>query len=296
MSGKDHKTEAEWLEARQAGIGSSESAAVLGYSRWASPWSIWAHKTGAMPDMPGGDNPMMEWGKRHEQAIAEKFCEVTSRDCHNPGDFWIETNGILLATPDRFQLRDVRNTQDDGVLELKCAWFDSWRQWEKQVPRAYQIQLQQCMYCCGCDYGSFAVLGNGYEFKLFHVERNEEFIDRLVTYLNSWWEAYVVKDVPPPVDANPATLKALAEVYPTVEIERVELVGEEMCTAHKARVAACQAIADFTATKNYATAAIQAAMGSAEIGELPDGSGYSWKNTKRGRTFRRIEKCPTLKR
>lgn len=39
-----------WLESRRHSIGGSDVAAILGFSRWSSPFSVWLEKTGAMPD------------------------------------------------------------------------------------------------------------------------------------------------------------------------------------------------------------------------------------------------------
>lgn len=48
-----HATESEWLAARQSGIGASEAAAVLGFSKFASPYSVWGRKTGRIDEMRG---------------------------------------------------------------------------------------------------------------------------------------------------------------------------------------------------------------------------------------------------
>jgi len=297
MSGTDYKNETDWLAARQNGIGASEAAAILGYSRFASPWSVWARKTGKVPAMRGAPSEMAEWGHRLEEPVAVKFTEVTGRKVTDPGDYWIERNGILSCTPDRFQVTAYSPADKmgpRGVLELKCAWFHAWQEWERQVPRAYQIQLQQAMHCCGCDYGSFAVLGNGCKFKLFHVKPHPKF-SAIVERLEWWWDQYVIGDRPPPTDPSEATSKALTEMYPEVKVERVDLEGEELTAAHELRTKACAAIAVNEDLKNGATNVIKAAMGTAEFGVLPDDSGYSWRQGKKFRIFRRIEKCPQPK-
>lgn len=37
----------EWLEERRKSIGGSDAAAVIGMSRFASPYTVWMDKTGA---------------------------------------------------------------------------------------------------------------------------------------------------------------------------------------------------------------------------------------------------------
>ena len=36
----------EWLERRRKTIGGSDAAGIVGLSKWASPFSVWADKTG----------------------------------------------------------------------------------------------------------------------------------------------------------------------------------------------------------------------------------------------------------
>lgn len=298
-SGQDLLTEEKWLAHRQKFIGSSEAAAVLGLSRWASPYSVWGHKTGKIDDMWGGESRMMKMGHLLEPTVANFFVEETGRNVVDPGDYWVCSKGVMAATPDRFQFPtalDGLHKRRRGVLELKCVFnYGTWLEWEKDVPMAYQIQLQHTMYCCGCDYGSFEVValcGGEPTWKALHVKVHEKFISGHVERMEWWWDTYVVKDTPPPVDASEATRKTLAAIYPEVKTERVELEGEELEAASKARIAAIVEVAKHEKTRDGATNLIKAAMGAAELGVLPDGSGYSWKQGTKSRIFRRREKCP----
>lgn len=47
----------EWLEERRKSIGGSDVAAVIGMSRFASPYTVWLDKTGRIPDK--GDTEAM---------------------------------------------------------------------------------------------------------------------------------------------------------------------------------------------------------------------------------------------
>ena len=48
----------EWRDARLRGIGSSEAAAAVGYSRWESPARLWAIKLGLVPERQGDPCPL----------------------------------------------------------------------------------------------------------------------------------------------------------------------------------------------------------------------------------------------
>jgi putative phage-type endonuclease len=281
------QTEAEWLAIRKGYAGSSETAAILGHSNWQSPWAVWAHKTGRMEDQ-FAPNDMAEWGHRLEPVIAEKFVEVTGRKILDPGDYHIETRGIFLATIDRDQFTKERPRR--GVLELKSAYYDSFTQWETQVPIPYQIQYQQQLYATGCDWGSIAVLGNGCSWKYFDIERDEKFIARMVEVVSEWWDKHVVGDTPPPADGHKSTGRAIAAVYPEPKEETVDLVGEALQAAHERREALAVQIGELEEKRDESTNLIKAAIGDAQVGRLADGTGYTYKATKKARTLRRTKK------
>ncbi len=285
-------TESEWLAARLTGIGSSEAAAILGWSKWASPWSVWARKTGRVDDIRGEQTEMQEWGHRHEPGICQKFHDVTGRRLFDPGDYFMAWNGNLFTTVERYQWRGEPDRPQRGILELKCAWFDAFDEWRERVPIAYQIQIQSAMYCTNSKFASVAVLGNGYMFKYFHIDRNERFIDKMVTRLNEFWQKNVLADVPPEADENPATAAAIARTYPEIKTSKVDLCGEEFWELHQRRERAAAAIKKAEAEHDEVTNKLKAAVADAEYGVLPDGSGYSFKKTAKGRQFRRVEKCP----
>ena len=42
----------EWLEQRRKTVGGSDAAAIVGLSQYASAYTVWADKTGRLPDKP----------------------------------------------------------------------------------------------------------------------------------------------------------------------------------------------------------------------------------------------------
>ena len=59
---------AEWLDWRRGGIGSSDIAAIIGLSPWATPYSVWAEKTGRL-DNHDNDDTVKEFGRRAGRAV-----------------------------------------------------------------------------------------------------------------------------------------------------------------------------------------------------------------------------------
>ena len=70
-------TRGTWLEARRGSLGGSDAAAVLGLNPYASPYSVWAEKTGRVPDKP--DNEAMRLGRDLEDYVAARWQEETGK-------------------------------------------------------------------------------------------------------------------------------------------------------------------------------------------------------------------------
>ena len=66
-----------WLEARRAGIGGSDAAAILGASPWATPLSVWTDKQGLTEEKP--DTIAMRFGRDAEEIVAHWFAEDTGK-------------------------------------------------------------------------------------------------------------------------------------------------------------------------------------------------------------------------
>ena len=60
----------KWLEARRSAIGGSDAAAIIGLNPYSSPYSVWADKTGRLPDKP--DNEAMRLGRDLEEYVSSR--------------------------------------------------------------------------------------------------------------------------------------------------------------------------------------------------------------------------------
>ena len=67
----------EWLEERRKSIGGSDAAAVIGMSRFASPYTVWMDKTGRLPEKE--DTEAMRIGRDLEEYVAKRFEEASGK-------------------------------------------------------------------------------------------------------------------------------------------------------------------------------------------------------------------------
>ena len=285
---KSFATRDDWLIGRKFGIGASESACILGLSKWGTPLSIFLDKRSEF--FPEDDqSEYQEWGHRLEGPIGLKFEEATGRtvflsDPTKPDIFFPDDYPFIFATPDGFQSDGVR---ERGVLEIKNVSVNAFDEWDDGIPLFYQIQLQHQMLCTNTQWGSMAALFGGNHFECADVLRHERFIQSvLIPQLVEFW-TQIEEGIVPEADGHARTGTLLSRFYKEVADEIVELEGDFVQLDHRLE----DVTAELKKAENEKATIqnkIKMALGNATRGILPTGVHYTWRPNKHGaRSFRR---------
>ncbi len=130
---------AEWHTWRSAGIGASESAAIMGVSPYQTRAQLLAQKRGMAP--PVQDNPAMARGRTLEPLARHLYEEAT-------GDV-IQPVCIEFAADPRFRASlDGMPFTQDRLAEIKCPTMEEHRTaMDGMVPEHYRIQVQHQLMC-----------------------------------------------------------------------------------------------------------------------------------------------------
>lgn len=241
---------AEWLAARRAGIGGSDIGALLGLSPWASPYDVWAAKV-------HGDtieeSDAMEWGKRLEPVIVNKWAEAHPEYTVTapPAIIADPRHPVALASVDGLLTTGLAwdaRTEPIGVLEIKTG-SAPW----KSPPPNYMAQLQWYLGVVGVDVGYFALLAQGRHFQSFTVEADPGWYAMAVDRAEQWWERYVIPKVEPPTQAPNDTAAVVSET----------VVAEVIAARERVKLA--------EAERDLAEKRLWAEMGAAPKAVLPDG-------------------------
>lgn len=197
----------EWLELRRHGIGGSDAAAIVGLSKWASPYTVWADKTGRLPDKP--DTEAMRQGRDLEEYVAQRFSEATGKRVKR-------CNAILYnpAYPHSHADVDRMIVGENAGLECKTTSTLDVKQFRGvEFPEKYYAQCVHYMAITGADRWYLAVLVLGKEFHVYTLERDEAEIRALMDAETAFWEQYVEKDTPPAADGAESTTDAIRTIY-----------------------------------------------------------------------------------
>lgn len=195
-------TEAEWLEARHKGIGSSDAPTILGLNKYKSPYQLWLEKTGR-EQAEKVENDAVLMGHMLEDVVAQRYQHETGAKVIKDNKIrFREDKPFLMCNLDRIVQKSEQAPR--GILECKTTtkyYLDSC---DTPVPTYYYAQICHQLMVTGMPYGDLAVLVDGRGFEKFRVQSSiaQEFIDNLEHDLTRWWTDYIVADKEPPKIAS----------------------------------------------------------------------------------------------
>lgn len=281
------KDEAQWLEARKGGLGSSDAAPAFGISPYKGAMELWLEKTGQVVPDDISDKEPVWWGTECEHLIAKRFAMKTELEVIDPGCMLISRHfGPRLRTNiDRFY---IDFDGELGILECKMADSHLEGDWSDDLaPPWYQIQVAQQAAVAGVYRAKIACLIGGNNFQIRTLDLDRELVDGIAEQLLAWWERHVIGGEAPPVDGLQSTTDVLTKLYgkanADTSIELDPTVALEVARYHEAHARLKQAEEDKTLHGNR----LREAMGAAESATFGGVPIVTWKS---GTTTRLDEK------
>lgn len=192
-------TQAEWLECRKGGIGSSEAGAVMGLNPWQSAYQLWRLKLGIDP--PAQENFAMRAGHYLEDAVAHFYADATgaviikssagdwiARDRQRP---WLQVSPDRLAWP-----AGVSHSPANRII-VECKTTQRTID-PDHVPMAWFVQLQYQLMVMRLNRGALAWLTAGRDFGYLNVERDDTLCEMIEMSLTAFWQDNIVGRKEPP--------------------------------------------------------------------------------------------------
>lgn len=265
---KSHK---EWLNDRMKGIGGSDVGAVLGLNKYKSAYTLWAEKSGLLPN-DEVDNESMRIGRDLEDYVAKRFMEATGKKVVTSDySFQSEEYPFMLANVDRLLV------DEEAGLECKTASALTRCDFENgDIPPSYYCQCVHYMAVTGLKKWYIAILVMGKGFYLFEINRDEEEIKALIEAEQEFWNC-VESGEAPEVDASESTKDTLNIRWQSQDKECIlgheaEYSVKELLSIKK-RIKALKELQ--TAYENV----IKSEMEEAEYAEVENAT-IKWKTSK----------------
>lgn len=189
----DQRSEA-WLAWRAKGITATEAVAIMKASSFATPWRVWAEKTGRVRPVDLSGNPYVQYGIDHEDEVRDIFMEAHT--------------DIVMPACGEFEDYRVFRASFDGLnsagepVEIKCPAESTIedvlaRGESSDAFQQYRWQVQWQIMVAGASQGWLVFyLGNG-KIKEFCIRRDDAMISRMLQECKKFWESYIVKDKAP---------------------------------------------------------------------------------------------------
>jgi putative phage-type endonuclease len=207
---------------RLTGIGGSDLAAILGLSKWRSPYQVWLEKTGR--SQPQAATLAMRYGIHNEGFVAKEYEAATGRKVERYTKMLRHPEAPLIGHIDRLVIPEgakrasyKQEIRTDRGLECKAVnGFNLGRDSEwgpegtDQVPAQYLVQCAAYLALTGCQHWDLAALIGNAEFRIYHFHRDMDLEGYLLEESSRWWRDHVIADVPP----DPVTEAEARERWP----------------------------------------------------------------------------------
>ncbi len=216
---KDMGMEA-WRAERKKGIGGSDAAAIVGLNSWSTPYSVWAEKTGQLPEKE--ETEAMRQGRDFEDYVARRWTEATGKKVKR-------VNAILHNDAYPFALANIDRwvVGENAGLECKTTSIMNLKNFKGgEFPASYYTQCVHYMAVTGADRWYLAVLVLNQGFYEFVIEREEDEIAALMAAEAEFWKL-VESDTPPAPDGLDPTGEAIETIYADDGGGAIDLFGRD---------------------------------------------------------------------
>ena len=271
-------SESAWLADRREGLGGSDILAVLGFSTYTSPWEVWREKTGASPidTEPPSEaarlgNDLEPWLLAQAPALlGEAAYRTLHRTYAHPDHWWrrCSPDGVLA---------------DGRLVECKTAGLASgfgtppgWA--DDRVPLGYEFQVRWGLHVMDSPAAEIIALVAGLGLIRRTVTRDMAIEAKLVRQVAAWWDRHVIGGAEPAM--GPGDAAVLAELYPTVERESVDLDDTDALEHWEIYLAAREREKTARREKEAAGAELKALLGDAAAGRVEGNVIATWNETK----------------
>jgi putative phage-type endonuclease len=231
----------EWHQLRSQGIGGSQVGTIAGLNKWESCYTAWAKYTGQI-DGQIQDSPAMEWGRRLEAVVLDKF-----KDEHpelevigEVGTWQNLERPYQIANPDGIAVDEFGNL---SVIEIKTARFPD--DWDAGVPLYYLTQVQWYLSCLQIQRAYVAVLIGGSDYREFEIEADHFQQQADIALVERFLEAVETRQAPS-WDGSQSTYETVRRIHPDIrddEVELGDLGAQALAAMEKENTAKAEALA-----------------------------------------------------
>ncbi|MEV7684518.1 YqaJ viral recombinase family protein [Streptomyces bungoensis] len=267
---------------RQAGIGGSDVAAILGMDTYRGPLHVWLEKTGQAPERRDTRlDRSARRGHRLEGLVAEFFAEesgLTVLDApgtlqHVDRPYWIANPDRLVVAPDTAG-RDELGIWEGKTRTWRSARLEGWH--SEEAPDRPALQAHWYLTVTGYRFAYVAGLIDD-DLEWWRLERDDELCDLLADAVDRFWCEHVLTGIPPKADGLQATAELLARLWDAREEATVEVDPVETMLLKQRRRELKEELEDLGNQLTEVENQLRANAGTAEVATIGGRPAYTWR-------------------
>jgi len=168
----------------------------------------------------------LRFGSFAEEFVASEYSRATGFELLHDESIYIHPqHSYMSAHMDRFVM-EVGSSSPTRILECKTASPFTASEWGEvgsdEVPMSYLCQCIWYMAITGIDKTDLAVLFGNSDFRIYEIARDQALEELVIAKATTFWNEYVLKDIPPPVQSEADCQTLFSKGDPAKSIEAKE--------------------------------------------------------------------------
>lgn len=257
LLGNYKPTDLAWHELRKQGITGTDAGTILGVNPYASPYALWAKKTGRVSDHVE-QNQRMRLGQLLEAPLLKMFEENNPElKLFTVGTYRHKDYPYLIANPDALAY------DEDGklyIIEVKTA-----RQYWDEIPPHYIAQVLHYADVFSAD-GIKLVALTGGDYREYEIPFEPEMLEAQREAIHEFWQL-IAEDIEPDWDGSQSTYETVREMQGSDMTDESVDLGELGVLLYNAQQAYKSSEEELTKLKS----AVLAQMGEAKYAVTTEG-------------------------
>lgn len=270
-------TDDEWLHARNRGLGGSDILAVLGFSRYRTPWDVWAEKTGVRSWQDEGSDAaelgsdLESWLEgRATRLLGLPVVRTEHRTYAHPAYPWRMCSPDGIATDGR--LTEYKTAGLASGFGIPSGWA------EGGIPLGYEFQCRWSLHVMDAPAAEVVALIAGMGLVHRTITRDFAVEADMVAQVSDWYERHIVAGVEPPLGAADNDL--MQRLYPRSNGKDIDLADTDALELWAAYRSSRDRESAAKTEKETAGAALKALLGEHERGLVGKTPIVTWSPKK----------------
>lgn len=260
---------------RCEGIGASDTAIIMGYSTYKTPYQLYLEKIGAM-DSSEEMTEQQYWGNALEPLIIKRFSEENDVEVTFPDTVYHPEHPFIFANLDGWI------ESESAIVEAKSANSFQRKEWDMAltdgIPMVYLIQVAKQCLITNATRGYCAVLIGGMEYHQFIYERDAALESLILEADLGFWHCVQNRIEPDAISTSDCRLK-----FPTPHPDKIADSNFRTGNVISGLLDVKQSIKELSEREDQLKMELMNHMGTAEFLMGQDGELLAtWKATKKG--------------